>query len=316
MKNSKKIIKIIFINFFIFIFTFMCIDMFFYTNIANYIKKTCVLEKKEYKPFPYFQKVSNFEENYQEIKTSQFRKPEGVTYKKKPIIIFGCSFAYGSGLSDNQTFGYKLSHFSKRPVYNRAFSGWGIQHMLYQIRKDSFYKEVREPEYVIYVFIDDHIRRMYLDIFDPSHKSIYLRYKEKKGKLIERKPLFPFLWCFYSVNQYQLVKACKINDKIENEDKNFNFMKKMLLESKREIDKKYPKEKFIIIKYGTHMEEPSWYIKTDRWKELEKEGFIVLDTNELTRKDLSSKKYCLEDNHPNEKAWDLIVPKLVEKLKL
>lgn len=270
---------------------------------------------EKYKPFPYFQKIKTFEEEYDVIKVNNFRKPEGLNYKKKPIIIFGCSFAYGEGLSNNQTFSYKLSQLSKRPVYNRAFCGWGIQHMLYQIRQDSFYKDVKEPEYVIYVFIDDQIRRLYLDIFDPTNKQIYLRYIEKNDKLIEKKTLFPFLWNFYTINDYQLKKATEIAGKSENENKNFDFMKKMFIESKREINKRYPREKFIIIKYENG-KNPHFCYTTNRWKELEKAGFIVIGVNELVGKDLTSKEFRLNNDHPNEKAWDLIVPALVKKLNL
>lgn len=83
----------------------------------------------------YNYKLNSF--NYENEKIAM-RNPEGLNYKKLPIILFGCSFTYGDGLNNNQTFSYKLSHLAKRPVYNRAECGWGVQHMLSNLEEKTF----------------------------------------------------------------------------------------------------------------------------------------------------------------------------------
>ena len=47
---------------------------------------------------------------------------------------------------------------------------------------------------------------------------------------------------------------------------------------------------------------------------LEKENFIIIDNKDLTQEDLTTEKYMFADYHPKEAAWDLLTPKLIEKL--
>ena len=54
------------------------------------------------------------------------RKPDNENFKNPPILLFGCSFAYGEYLAQNQTFSYKLSKLLNSPVYNRAIPGFGV----------------------------------------------------------------------------------------------------------------------------------------------------------------------------------------------
>ena len=79
--------------------------------------------------------------------------------------------------------------------------------------------------------------------------------------------------------------------------------------------KKFPNSKLVILKYEECYAPDIFY--TERWNELEDEGFIVLDTHNLTGEHLFQNKYKLEDDcHPNELAWDIITPKVVEALNL
>ena len=55
---------------------------------------------------------------------------------------------------------------------------------------------------------------------------------------------------------------------------------------------------------------------TDRWKELESEGFIVYDVMKETNSDMTSSEYTVFDGHHNEKAWELITNALIKKLGL
>ena len=48
----------------------------------------------------------------------------------------------------------------------------------------------------------------------------------------------------------------------------------------------------------------------------EKDGFIVIDLNELTGQDLMKPQYKLPDGHPNENAWNLITPAIIKRLSL
>lgn len=249
------------------------------------------------------------------IKNNELRQPEGLNFSKKPIVIFGCSYGYGWGLKAKQSFSHKLSNYSSRPVYNKSIPGTGIQYMLYQLKRDYFYKEINPPEYIIYVLIDNHVFRLFRYSFGTIDKEIDVRYKEQlDGSLTEIKPNFMFFrgFCLVKVIQNFIAENRYLNE--NNRDKNFDFMKLHFMESKKIIDKKFPDTKFVILKYNDTPN--SWYLNTKRWKELEDEGFIVLDSNELTGKSLSSKRYKLDDGHPNEEAWNEIVPAITKQLGL
>ena len=248
-----------------------------------------------------------------------YRRPVGLDYKDKPIILFGCSFAWGARLHENQTFHYKLSQLTKRPVYNRAISGWGVQHMLYQLKRNDFYEEMPEPEYVIFLYISNHISRLYKYnfIYNSFRKYSYnyLKYNEKNGELfIERRCQFvPFsrIW-----NHYILRYIAQLSE--NNKMKSFDLLEKHLLESKYEIEKYWPNTKFIILNYECDNEYNNLPDILDRnnIKRLLNDGFYVISTSDLTDISLDV-NYNLDENdsHPNEAAWNLITPLFVEKLK-
>lgn len=112
---------------------------------------------------PYYTKIYSFKDFYNNFKNEEwfFRSPSDLLYKNRPIILFGCSFTYGQNLEQNQTMSYKLSQYTNRAVINRAHSGWGIQHMLWQLKNDKELTKIPNPEYIIYTFIPDHIGRLY-----------------------------------------------------------------------------------------------------------------------------------------------------------
>lgn len=58
---------------------------------------------------------------------------------KKSIVLFGCSYTYGDGLSEEETFSLQLYKSTKGyDVYNYGISGGGVQHMLYLLKDLTF----------------------------------------------------------------------------------------------------------------------------------------------------------------------------------
>ena len=52
------------------------------------------------------------------------------------------------------------------------------------------------------------------------------------------------------------------------------------------------------------------------WKKLKENGIKIINANSLTGKNLKLKEYRQEDWHPNAKAWEIIIPKLIKELNL
>ena len=244
------------------------------------------------------------------------RGATGNSYNSRPIVIFGCSYAYGYNLEQTQTFSYKLAKLTKRPVYNQAYTGWGIQHMLYQSKLPDLYNKIKTPEYVIYIFIPDHLRRLYLMSFGPWNilsDEFNIRYKDVNGHLEEIKNDNVFTNQFkrlYLVNEIQNKLASNYARDEKNKEEVFNFALKHFVESKNEMQKHWKDTKYIILFYDDN------YNSTKFKTSLNKAGYIVIDTSDLTNEKLNSEKYLQPNIHPTEAAWDLLTPLIAEKLKL
>ncbi len=242
------------------------------------------------------------------------RAPEGLDFKQKPIVFFGCSFTYGMNLEKEQTLPYKFAYLTKHPTYNRAFSSWGIQHMLYQTKLEEIYSQIPEPEYVIYTIMHDHFRRLYILTFmrgQMLNEDFNLRYKEKDGKLYEIKNknhLFNFIKRLYLTNVIYNHYVEKIKLRAENGEEYTNFALKHFIESKEEMQKHWKDTKYVVYFYDY---EPNYDLLKNK---LEKEDFIIIDNKDLTKEDLTTEKYMFADYHPKEAAWDLLTPKIIEKL--
>ncbi len=330
----KKIFLIFLSNIFLIIFLFFILDIISYQIIKIDHKKNHNWEIEDYGHNinkPYLLDCNSSNNCFSGLNGAiPGRKPIGLEYKSTPLVIFGCSFAYGSYLDVNQTLGYKLSEILKRPVYNRALPGNGLQGMFFQARSSNdinnkeniFYKFVPYSDTVIYVMIDDHYRRILVDFFDYQCKEINLRYILYKNKLKlinNRINIIDYIKSFYFI---RFINHHYVQDYIYNK-KNAETLTDLVLryfiETRNELENKWQNQenkklKFIIVFYD-YYEIP--YKEILRQK-LEKNNFIVIDTDEITKEDLSSEKYNMieKDNHPNETAWNLLVPLIIKKAEL
>ena len=246
-------------------------------------------------------------------KYSNMREPRGLNYKKSPIIIYGCSYAYGDELKDEETFSSQLSEYTKRPVYNFAMSSKGLQHALYLLKHDK--KITPEPEYVFYVFINDHYRRMFVNCNRIDNLK-YLTYKKKNNELIENVSNFAITERFYILSSlknqmYYFLKA-------PFEKQIYKLAKLYFITIKNEIKNKYPNAKFVILDYELGY---SCYLSKDKIKDLQKEDIDVISLNKEFKDKLSMNEYrnpkeIDEYRHPNAKAWSEIVEFISKKYDL
>ena len=268
-------------------------------------------------------KMKSYEESYKELPQTM-NIPDGATYSKRPIVLFGCSFTYGSGLKENQKFSYKLSEYTKRPVYNRGIPGSGIQHMYYQLSKENFYAVVkRKPEYIIYTYIPDyHLHRMYEYTFHLFSDDLYLRYvpnkKDSKGNLIRVSDYIPpYINGLYTVKALFKVRLNHILKKDMSYHDRFTHF--LFYESMQKAKTQYEDTKFVVMCYEIdNKPHNSCANKKELFKMLEKDGFIVLNTKDIIGQDLDKREDRLSesDDHPTERVWNLIVPALAKKLNL
>lgn len=244
------------------------------------------------------------------------RKPDGLKYNSTPIVIFGCSYAHGQYLNYNQTFSYKLSEQLKRPVYNRAVPGKGLAKMYFQSQNDTFYKDVPKSNLVFYVMIEDHYRRMKSSYQNTVELHMNVSYKKVGDKLIindYKNPIACFLHSTY-IAKYITNKWINhyINDP-KNAEKLTDEALLYFTETRKNLENRWgTKVNFVVIYYN------HWLRYGDLLRnKLEANGFTVINTKELTDENLFSDKYLSPQTmHPTEAAWDLLTPKIVEKLGL
>lgn len=243
------------------------------------------------------------------------RKPDGLQYKnKKPVVIFGCSYAYGFALNDNQTFSYKLANILKRPVYNRAVTGNGLQLMYLQSLKKPLYRDVPKPDTVIYLMLNDHYRRMLGETFDIRDRYFYPYFAYKNGELIYDEHKNPIINFFQSSYFVKFILRNKIRYQLQDyKQENYltDFALAYFIKTKEQIETKYnTKIKFYVVLYDV-------YLHSDMLKQkLLKNGFSVIDVQDLTKEDLySSKYYSKETIHPRESVWTLLTPLIAERIK-
>lgn len=311
----KKIFLIL-INIIIFSALFLITDFLLYNS---YITNETGIKKLYLKEYFASYNLINADDVYTDVENDKYYRnvfPDLICSSPPPrsIVVFGCSFAYSWGLEKESSFCYKLAQATGRSVYNRAFAAKGVQMFPY-ILKHHDLQIVDDPEYFIFVYIDDHFWRLYRETESVTASDIGLNYKMENGKLKEKKILFTFLYKFACYRRLLTFLSKKRFDSF-NDDEKFNFMKSHFLLAKKLTEEKFPNVKIVILKYDTAPNEGIFNAK--RQEELRKEGFIVLDTYSLTHKYIYGTEYVQSEDkyHPNEKAWDVIVPAFVKELKL
>lgn len=240
--------------------------------------------------------------------TYKFRPDVNTNSTKKSIILCGCSFTYGDGLSDEKTFSNKLGIFSDRPIYNRAGMGWGLSHFLFLTDFNYFYQKHTEPEYLIYVYIDNHLNRINKFKVEPLFVDFQPRYKYKNEQLNIMNPKLFDRLVFVETYQYNSF------DDVYNPELFPKILKAYFKQANENIRRHWKNTKLVILKYPT--DEDSRSFNHEIWKEIEEMGITVIDSSELTTINLRLDKYKVDGLHPTAEAWDAIIPELVKKLNL
>ncbi len=248
-------------------------------------------------------------------------------YKKNPIIVLGCSYAYGHGLKREETFPYILSNLAQRPVYSFAQCGEQILNnidRLSEFGKSPYnYDLINNADYIIYIYMHDHINRFLnvqnIYLYDLYEDIIPLSFKENNlYKKVIKIPLIKFL--FSSVKFRMVIKGVHYADKTDS------FLKALIIQSQKKLKELAPNAKFIIILYEQKLPDTYSPLKikfdSDRinskiWTELQNENnIIVVHTKEITGV-LFDKNYKLKEDiadwHPNARVWSEFTPVFVKQ---
>ena len=228
--------------------------------------------------------------NFSEHKTTEEKMKEG------SIIVFGSSYASGTGLSEKATFDYKLHNKTNRTVYRRAIPGGGPQYIYYMLKSGIIKNEIDDAKYIFYVYDPEHI--LMLEKFQMSvvYPFVNLRYELKDNSL---KEITPFLYQIYPLFfvknvQHFLEKQVVIKNK-EKIYYKFNFLIKEIAKILKET---YPSSKFIILEFPAHKNSYfSWdnivlqEFPQNQIDYLENIGCTVINLNKLIKDNLDEQIY-------------------------
>ncbi|MBR2069458.1 MAG: hypothetical protein IJ877_06835 [Candidatus Gastranaerophilales bacterium] len=295
----KNFLKIIIVNILLILGIFLVYDW----GLVAY---------NQYKPLP-------VDINFALAPTYRFESYLPYDEAKRPIVTMGCSFVYGEAINENETLAYKLQQYTNRKTYNYGTSAHGIQHVLYKLKNSPVFTPELNPEYIVYVFIGDHLKRMYTNYFRLYDRAKYLKYAKAEGGGLKEDSFNVVLGDYFKVTY----TGKKLNDflyKIKPQDPQFDLFKLYLKEIKNTLNEKYPDTKFVIVVYNSEENSRTVGLKpfhTNRWDELEDEGFIVINFDSLEYDFLNKQEFlAIDRQHPAPLVWDILVPIISKRLNL
>lgn len=307
MKLNKVLIKKITANVLITIFVLLIAEIFCILGEACVITKEDLNEKSSVKqitehlcsyiPFSYMAKREFNDLVY------PLRKPVEKNTGKKQIIIAGCSFAYGLLLEEEDCIHKILSDMTGRTVSNIAVpSGSEREALWFFMNKDRLFQYInkeQDVDYIIYICIDDHKRRLFFDL-----DTIAPQYRvTDNGTDIEflKDKLYrhTFLYRNLKLAKYHLTPQNEVLD-LQN-----LFLRK-INEKSKEL---FPNSKFVVLNYA--------FETSDRLKELEKDGIKVITLGDCFGDNFYKAEYKTIDNlHPNGKCWKRVAEILKKELNM
>lgn len=258
------------------------------------------------------------------------RSFNGKNYNTDGVLLLGDSYTYGLGLKKEETFGYQLSQYLKKPVYNWGWCTEGLDYDFLVIKnlknieliKKS--KNKQQIKYVILTYTYNQPKRLLLK--NRQYRYFLLR---QYGLIQNQKAsLFDRLYIVQVIKNKLFLNSLKNGDYQNNLQ---NFLFSLITAIKKEIAKNFPKAKFILLIYsddanvikGKNLqvtETEMNILNSPNWKQLEKYDITVVKTEDLLGRKMQKDEIIDDEKtitiHPNAKAWRTIIPKLCKKISL
>jgi hypothetical protein len=232
--------------------------------------------------------------------------------RKHFVALFGCSFTFGHGVSDNQTLNFHLGKIQNDFYpYNYGVGASGPHMMLANLQKTDLRTEIPQKNGIlIYVFINHHIDRAngHLPSLDWLKNSPYFEYNDsgdfvRKGNFLTGRPYVTKLLLGLHQILSRFGLGTRIFPPISDADQIYTCA--ILKKSNFEFQRQFPNGKFIV--YFHPFNKPSRTLINC----LAKESVPFELGTKLPDLDLSIE----DDGHPTDLANQLIAKELAEILK-
>ncbi len=237
---------------------------------------------------------------------------------KTAVVLFGCSYTFGEGLNDQETFAYKLGQAlgDKYQVFNLGVGGYGTHHIYNIIQSKLPYLEKYDNIIVYYVALRTHRERVAglspWDFYGPRYFLIDGKL-ERAGSFIEQYPYTKpnlhevlsksFLYIHYYNHILKLVVPYNTDAK---KNKIFNALTAASIE---EFKLSYPNSIFNVL---------AWDKQTvDVLTELPKNVEITNVSAWFPEYDNNQALYEIpHDRHPNVLANSIVAEKLAKLVRV
>jgi len=240
-------------------------------------------------------------------------------------LFFGCSFAFGEGLKDDETLPYQIGLQSQGQyrTFNFSFQAYGPNHMLAEIDHGMVRRVVdTTPQYAFYVAIPGHVRRVAGRVNWGGHAPRYVLDADgtvhQAGHFEDRKPLAVRLGIHHGVRQLKKSAMWRtlesIDPPITNDDIRLYFA--VVRRSQELLTAQYPGIQFRVILWpNTDPQGRTLYEKLrDGFRQMGMPLDLVEDILPGYNSDRSKFILSSVDRHPNALADQLLAQYVVSKI--
>jgi hypothetical protein len=246
------------------------------------------------------------------------RRYSPVTHQEKRkqfALFFGCSYTFGEGVENNETFPYYFSEFSLEYMpYNYSFHGYGPQEMLAKLQDDSIKTELKESQGIaIYLYLPNaHEQRAIgsMKVFNAwgknmpfytinSHHNLI-----RNGSFLSGRPVISYV--YHLLGQSYFIKYFDIQFPTQITDTHYRLTAKIIEEARNEFNKKFVNGHFYVVIYPNKT-------SNNIIPYFQKARIPYFDYSHLF--DSSLEQYhIMGDGHPSPEAYRILAKKLSEDL--
>lgn len=237
------------------------------------------------------------------------------------LALFGCSFAYGEGVEDDQTLAADLERKVPRiTAGNFAFHGYGPQQMLTILETEKLSTPDRPRQAIaLFLYIDGHISRLtggYAETTAWAHHMPYYildgqNEAERHGNFTSGRPLRALLNAVLA--RSALVRAFKFSPDRLFPENGYKLAAAVFRKACGKFGEQFDSQGCYVVLYPDARDGRQNLIP-----ELQRAGVDYLDYVDLfARPDVDIEKTKLNgDGHPSPYAFSLIAQELIKDLKL
>jgi hypothetical protein len=234
------------------------------------------------------------------------------------LLFFGGSCAFGEGVGQEETLPFFSAAAAPRyEAYNYGFHGYGPQHLLARLEAGGLREEVSQEEGVlVYLFIDDHLRRAIGSMRVYAHWADDAPYyvlgsqgvPERRGTLTTGRPVLSLLYSL--LGRSQALLSLGIDLPVRIEDAHVELTAALLTRSQQLYREQFgAARRFVVVA------SPGSRMATRLGAALGRRGVELLDYGELI--ELSRPEYHFaHDGHPTALTHRVVAERLVADLGL